>query len=226
MPTISAKSALRPITRVRQGTSPAARSRKNFSAQPFTAWTFYRWSAPAAHAVPRKHGRLQCARLVGAAVRRQFQVRPENVESVKSSSRSFSARAILPPRFGRLRPDELRGLPVRASAAARPATPTACSSSIRKRRRPKSPMASQDRARVGEPAGAAAAGFTIRRPNTSSRSRRRSPIRSANATTQWNVSDPRGFAWVNGEFRCGLYNHYSRRIAQRPIAWASNSAAA
>jgi prepilin-type N-terminal cleavage/methylation domain-containing protein len=24
---------------------------------------------------------------------------------------------------------------------------------------------------------------------------------------QWNVSDPRGFAWVNGEFRCTLYNH-------------------
>ena len=27
------------------------------------------------------------------------------------------------------------------------------------------------------------------------------------ATAQWNVSDPRGFAWVNGEYRCGLYNH-------------------
>ncbi|QDV80987.1 DUF1559 domain-containing protein [Botrimarina mediterranea] len=24
----------------------------------------------------------------------------------------------------------------------------------------------------------------------------------------WNVSDPRGFAWANGEFRCALYNHY------------------
>lgn len=28
------------------------------------------------------------------------------------------------------------------------------------------------------------------------------------AVAQWNVTDPRGFAWVNGEFRCGLYNHY------------------
>jgi len=25
---------------------------------------------------------------------------------------------------------------------------------------------------------------------------------------QWNYTDPRGFAWVNGEFRCALYNHY------------------
>ena len=27
------------------------------------------------------------------------------------------------------------------------------------------------------------------------------------AATQWNFTDPRGFAWVNGEYRCGLYNH-------------------
>jgi prepilin-type processing-associated H-X9-DG protein len=26
---------------------------------------------------------------------------------------------------------------------------------------------------------------------------------------QWNFSDPRGFAWASGEFRCGLYNHHS-----------------
>jgi hypothetical protein len=24
----------------------------------------------------------------------------------------------------------------------------------------------------------------------------------------WNYTDLRGFAWVNGEFRCALYNHY------------------
>ena len=28
------------------------------------------------------------------------------------------------------------------------------------------------------------------------------------STQQWNVSNPRGFAWVSGEFRCALYNHY------------------
>ena len=27
-------------------------------------------------------------------------------------------------------------------------------------------------------------------------------------TQLWNVSDPRGFAWVNGEYRCTLYNHF------------------
>jgi prepilin-type N-terminal cleavage/methylation domain-containing protein/prepilin-type processing-associated H-X9-DG protein len=36
-----------------------------------------------------------------------------------------------------------------------------------------------------------------------------SPITEAlcNGTVHWNVSDPRGFAWANGEFRCALYNH-------------------
>ena len=24
---------------------------------------------------------------------------------------------------------------------------------------------------------------------------------------QWNLTDPRGFSWANGEFRCALYNH-------------------
>jgi prepilin-type processing-associated H-X9-DG protein len=36
------------------------------------------------------------------------------------------------------------------------------------------------------------------------------PLTEANcaSTFQWNVSDGRGFAWVSGEYRCGLYNHY------------------
>ncbi|HQU41454.1 MAG TPA: DUF1559 domain-containing protein [Pirellulales bacterium] len=37
-----------------------------------------------------------------------------------------------------------------------------------------------------------------------------SPVTDANclAANQYNVSDPRSFAWANGEVRCGLYNHY------------------
>jgi prepilin-type N-terminal cleavage/methylation domain-containing protein len=27
-------------------------------------------------------------------------------------------------------------------------------------------------------------------------------------TVAWNYADPRGFSWVNGEYRCALYNHY------------------
>lgn len=31
---------------------------------------------------------------------------------------------------------------------------------------------------------------------------------TCNASVIWNYSDPRGFSWVNGEYRCALYNHY------------------
>jgi prepilin-type N-terminal cleavage/methylation domain-containing protein/prepilin-type processing-associated H-X9-DG protein len=36
------------------------------------------------------------------------------------------------------------------------------------------------------------------------------------APAEWNVSDPRGFAWVNGEVRCALYNHYHTPNATAP----------
>ncbi len=31
---------------------------------------------------------------------------------------------------------------------------------------------------------------------------------TCNQTIVWNVSDPRGFAWANGEYRSAMYNHY------------------
>ena len=36
------------------------------------------------------------------------------------------------------------------------------------------------------------------------------------AATAWNVTDPRGFAWVNGEYRCALYNHYYKPNSKTP----------
>jgi prepilin-type N-terminal cleavage/methylation domain-containing protein/prepilin-type processing-associated H-X9-DG protein len=37
-----------------------------------------------------------------------------------------------------------------------------------------------------------------------------SPLTTAlcNASTTFNFTDPRGYAWASGEFRCGMYNHY------------------
>ncbi|MFM8291165.1 MAG: DUF1559 domain-containing protein [Planctomycetia bacterium] len=31
---------------------------------------------------------------------------------------------------------------------------------------------------------------------------------ACNAPLSWNYQDPRGFAWVSGEYRCALYNHF------------------
>jgi hypothetical protein len=35
-------------------------------------------------------------------------------------------------------------------------------------------------------------------------------------TTTWNYADPRGFAWVNGEYRTTLYNHYMTPNSKTP----------
>jgi prepilin-type N-terminal cleavage/methylation domain-containing protein/prepilin-type processing-associated H-X9-DG protein len=35
-------------------------------------------------------------------------------------------------------------------------------------------------------------------------------------STLWNYTDPRGFSWVNGEFRCALYNHSRRPNSSTP----------
>ena len=44
-----------------------------------------------------------------------------------------------------------------------------------------------------------------------------SPVTDANclAANQYNVSDPRGFSWANGDTRCALYNHYLIPNSQR-----------
>ncbi len=36
------------------------------------------------------------------------------------------------------------------------------------------------------------------------------------STTLLNYTDPRGFAWASGEYRCGMYNHYYPPNALQP----------
>ncbi len=39
---------------------------------------------------------------------------------------------------------------------------------------------------------------------------------AATSATQWNVSNRRGFLWLNGEFRCTLYNHHYLPNSETP----------
>ncbi|MEN1678472.1 MAG: DUF1559 domain-containing protein [Planctomycetota bacterium] len=36
------------------------------------------------------------------------------------------------------------------------------------------------------------------------------------ASRQWNITEPRGFSWVNGEYRCAMYNHHLPPNAPTP----------
>ncbi len=46
----------------------------------------------------------------------------------------------------------------------------------------------------------------------------RAPLNEGDCASsrQWNVNDPRGFAWVNGEYRCAMYNHYLPPNTNKP----------
>ena len=54
------------------------------------------------------------------------------------------------------------------------------------------------------------AGPQARDPKTGYRFTFVAPLTDANCANvlTWNYTDPRGFSWVNGEYRNGLYNHY------------------
>jgi prepilin-type processing-associated H-X9-DG protein len=41
-------------------------------------------------------------------------------------------------------------------------------------------------------------------------------------TSQWNIQNGRGFAWVSGEMRCALYNHYYRPNEPTPDCMGSS----
>ncbi|MEX0939466.1 MAG: DUF1559 domain-containing protein [Pirellulales bacterium] len=53
-------------------------------------------------------------------------------------------------------------------------------------------------------------GSAHRDPQTAYRFHLLTPLTEAacEGAILWNYRDPRGFAWVNGEYRCALYNHY------------------
>lgn len=61
-------------------------------------------------------------------------------------------------------------------------------------------------------------GPTVRDPETAYRFTFATPLSemACNAAVSWNYADPRGFSWVNGEYRNTLYNHH--RVPNSPVA--------
>jgi prepilin-type N-terminal cleavage/methylation domain-containing protein len=191
---------------------PSGSVAKEFPAQPFVAWTLYRWSALAQLLPYMEHGAAYGALdlsvpLYGA----NFKVRPENVEPVKFVVVEFLCPAdisrAVSPEFGPTNyamnagsgisggtPRDTDGVFYMNSQV----TPAKITDGMSK-----TALASESR--LGQPQDG-----SYHDPQTEYKFTFGSPISDTicNAANQWNMSDPRGFAWVNGEFRCGLYNHY------------------
>jgi prepilin-type N-terminal cleavage/methylation domain-containing protein/prepilin-type processing-associated H-X9-DG protein len=201
------------------GFFPSGSVAKEFRQDPQHAWTFYRWSA-LAQLTPylentAVHDALDLSLpLYGS----NFAVRPENAEAV----RLFVAEFICPA-------DELR----RLNEDFGPTSYAACTGTGAGGGTPrdadgvffvnsetttqqisdgtsKTALVSESILGIPQP--------HPHDPQTEYRFSFLAPLSEAlcNGSVQWNVSDPRGFAWANGEYRCALYNH--RMTPNSPIA--------
>jgi prepilin-type N-terminal cleavage/methylation domain-containing protein/prepilin-type processing-associated H-X9-DG protein len=194
-----------------RGYFPSGTVAKEFPAQPFTAWTFYRWSALAALTPylenSAAYNSLDLAvPLYGA----DLQVRPENTAAVKIFVREFLCPSdIERPVSETFAPTNYAMCAGSGASGGTPrdtdgvfymnsqVTPAKITDGLSK-------TALVSESTLGQPHQDA------HDPATDYKFAFAAPLSDATCagTTQWNMSDPRGFAWVNGEFRCGLYNHY------------------
>jgi prepilin-type N-terminal cleavage/methylation domain-containing protein/prepilin-type processing-associated H-X9-DG protein len=195
-----------------RGYFPSGSVAKEFSAQPFTAWTLYRWSALAVLTPFLENTAVYnvldlSVPLYGAT----FKVRPENVDTVR----------IIVPEF--LCPSDIN---LAVSSDFGPTNYAVCAGSGVGGGTPRETdgvfyMNSQitparitdglsKTALVSESVLGQPQQGNSHDPHTEYKFAFASPLTDAicNAANQWNMSDPRGFAWANGEFRCALYNHY------------------
>jgi len=195
-----------------RGHFPNGSVAKEFAAQPFTAWTLYRWSGlaqllPYFEVAGLYEGLDFSVPLYGA----NFKVRPENVENVKVTIPLL------------LCPSDINR-PV--SAEFGPTNYTLCAGSGTGGGTPRdtdgmfymNSRVTAAKVTDGLSKTALAAESLLGQPQEGTQHDPQreykfvfgSPLSDTicRAANQWNMSDPRGFAWANGEFRCALYNHY------------------
>jgi prepilin-type N-terminal cleavage/methylation domain-containing protein len=185
------------------GYFPSGSIAQEFAAQPFTPWTFYRWSAlagltPYLENTAAYNALDLSVPLYGTS----FGVRPENVEAVQIVVAEF----LCPSDLGRAVSEDFAPTNYAVCAGTgggdgmffinSRTTPAKITDGLSK-----TALASESL--LGQPQS------TSRDPRVDYKFAFAAPLSDtlcANAA-QWNVSDPRGFAWVNGEYRSGLYNH-------------------
>jgi prepilin-type N-terminal cleavage/methylation domain-containing protein len=192
------------------GYFPSGSVAKEYPPQPFAAWTFYRWSA-LAELTPylENTAAYNALDLSVPLYGTNFQVRPENVEAVKIVVAEF----LCPSDVQRPVAEEFgpTNYAVCAGSGAGGGTPRDTDGVffINSQTTPakitdglgKSALVSESL--LGQPQP------TDHNPQVEYKFAFAAPLSDSLCanTAQWNVSDPRGFAWVNGEYRCGLYNH-------------------
>jgi prepilin-type N-terminal cleavage/methylation domain-containing protein/prepilin-type processing-associated H-X9-DG protein len=192
------------------GYFPAGSVAQEFPAEPTAAWTFYRWSALAMLTPYLENtAAYNVLDLSVPLYGSNFEVRPENDSAV----RTWVAEFLCPADEARRLSDDFAPTSYAACAGsgAGGGTPrdtdgvfyTNSQMSIAKISDGTSKTALFSESILGDPTP------ENHDPQTEYKFSFLAPLTEAlcSGANQWNVSDPRGFAWVNGEFRCALYNH-------------------
>jgi prepilin-type N-terminal cleavage/methylation domain-containing protein/prepilin-type processing-associated H-X9-DG protein len=194
------------------GYFPSGSVAKEFPALPFTPWTLYRWSA-LAQLTPylENTAAYNALDLSVPLYGPSFGLRPENREAIKI----FVPEFLCPSDAGRSVSEDFAptNYAVCAGTGAGGGSPLEADGMffINSQVAPakitdglsKTALASESL--LGQPRQSAP-----HEPQFEYKFRLVAPLTEplCEQANQWNYTDPRGFAWVNGEFRCGLYNHY------------------
>jgi prepilin-type N-terminal cleavage/methylation domain-containing protein/prepilin-type processing-associated H-X9-DG protein len=192
------------------GYFPSGSVAKEFPAQPFTAWTFYRWSALASLTPYLENTAAYNALDLSVPLYAStFGVRPENVESVKIVVAEF----LCPSDIGRPVSEGFAptNYALSAGSGANGGSPFDADGMffINSQVSPakitdglsKTAMGSESL--LGQPTNGG------HDPQRAYVFRLGSPLTDTFcASAGWPDDFPRGFSWVNGEYRCALYNHH------------------
>lgn len=193
------------------GYYPSGSVAKEFAAQAFTPWTFYRWSAlaqltPYLENTAAYNALDLSVPLYGAS----FAVRPENRDAVQILVPEFLCPADIQRRVAEeFAPTNYAACAGSGSGGGSPhdadgvfftnsqTTPAKITDGLSK-------TALFSESPLGQPQSG------NHDPHVEYKFVFTAPLSDAicDQTLQWNKSDPRGFAWVNGEFRSALYNHH------------------
>lgn len=198
---------------------PAGAISKEYLASPSTPWTFYRWSALAMLSPYLENTAAYNALDLNKPLYSiTFSVTPENVEGSKTWVPLFlcpsdTARR-LHPGFG---PTNYAictgtgingGTPIETDGMFYVNSPTSMSSLL---------DGSSNTVMMSE-SSLGKSGPLEKDRRTAYKFSFIAPLTDVicKTSTSWNYADPRGFAWVNGEYRTTLYNHYMTPNSMSP----------
>jgi prepilin-type N-terminal cleavage/methylation domain-containing protein len=193
---------------------------KEYPGNPLAEWTLYRWSALASLTPYLENSAAYDALDLSVPLYDSvsFKVRPENVEAVKIVVAEF----LCPSDLGRRISEDFgpTNYAVCAGSGIRGGTPrntdgmfyTNSETTPAKITDGLSKTALASESLLGQPQN------DTHDTQLEYKFRLTAPLSESvcESTSNWNYTDPRGFAWVNGEYRCGMYNHWRTPNAELP----------